>query len=170
MSYSIFDYPAERIIYNKTIGKLRVDNISTVLENEFGFNIKKYPIESNGIDLSIHDNNGNMLAVLEITNWRFTSYFNTYRQYRTLTNLTKYPCTRILVVSFMENVTENTGNFLDELKANDVKIIDFGFQTQPSSYLDWFRKNDPILCDDCKLPDDPCVRGTIMDKFTFLIK
>ena len=168
MNYPILAYPAERNIYNKTIGSLRVDNIASIVQEEFGFVVKKYPVESNGIDMSFHDNNGEMLAALEVTNWRMFGFFNIDRRRRIIANLTQYPCTRLLIVSFIDNITESPSTFSEDLEANHIRVIELGFQTQPKEYFEWFHRYNPLVFEDCKTPNDPDVRSTIKTKFRFL--
>lgn len=160
-------YPTERITYNKTIGDLRVNNIALVVRQELGFVVQTYPIESNGIDISFHYTNGEMLAALEVTNWRRTSFFDIDRRRRIINNLRQYPCTRLLVVSFIDNI-QNPKDFVRELADNNIRIIDLGFQTQPKTYDNWFQWNQPLVWIDSRTPEEPLVRSTIRNKFSFL--
>ena len=165
---AIEPYPAERTTYNKRIGGVRVDNIALVVREEYGLTVRTYPVESNGVDLSVYDNNGEVMTVMEVTNWRRSGFFNTGRRQNTLDNLTEYPCARILVVSFMENLTNSPPEFVEDLEENDIGVLDLGFQTQPTDYYNWFMRHKPRVGLNARTPDDPHVRRTIRNKFSFL--
>lgn len=153
--------------YNHAVGQLRVDVIKEVLENEMGLTAITKPITANKADIKVCYND-EILAVMEVQNWRRSCHFNPDKEFRALNILSDYECLRLLVVSFDENVFNTPGDFVSTLAFLNVKIITMGYQVMPLKYYQMYQASLPEIIGDMKLPDDPLVRETIIKKFKFL--
>ncbi|MFW9853372.1 MAG: hypothetical protein ACFFDS_10540 [Candidatus Thorarchaeota archaeon] len=146
-----------------------MDIIKDVLENEMGFRVSTKPITANEVDVKVSHNN-ELLAVMEVQNWKRTSYFNLVKGTRALNILRQYDCLRLLVVSFEENVFNTPRDFVENLVFLNVRIISMGYQVMPINYYQMYQESDPEIIKDMKLPDDPLVKKTAIKKFEFLQK
>ena len=153
--------------YNHAVGQLRVDVIKDVLEDEMGFEVITKPVTSNKVDVKVSYND-DLLAVMEVQNWKRSSYFNIVKGDRALNILRKYDCQKLLVVSFEENVFNTPGDFVENLAFYNIRIIDMGYQVMPLNYYQMYQDYDPEIIKDMKLPDDPSVKETVIKKFKFL--
>ena len=153
--------------YNHAVGQLRVDIIKDVLENEMGFEVITKPVTSNKVDVKV-SHNDELLAVMEVQNWKRSSYFNVVKGFRALNILRQYDCLRLLVVSFEENVFNTPGDFVDNLAFSNIRIIAMGYQVMPLNYYKIYHEKNPEIITDMKLPDDPLVKETVIEKFRFL--
>jgi hypothetical protein len=153
--------------YNHAVGKLRVDIIKDVLENEMGFEVITKPVTQNDVDVKVYHND-NLLAVMEVQNWKRSSYFNIVKGSRALRILSQYDCQRLLVVSFEENVFKTPGAFVGNLAFLNVRIVSMGYQVMPLKYYQMYRSNHPEIIKNMKLPDDPLVKEAVIEKFRFL--
>lgn len=153
--------------YNHAVGQLRVEIIKDVLENEMGFEVITRPVTSNDVDVKVFYNDM-LLAVMEVQNWKRSSYFNNVKGERALRILRKYDCVRLLVVSFEENVFDTPGDFVENLAFSNVRIVSMGYQVMLPKYYQMFQEHNPEIIRDMKLPDDPLVKETVIEKYRFL--
>jgi len=153
--------------YNHAVGQLRVDIIKDVLVNEMGFEVITKPVTSNKVDVKVSYGD-ELLAVMEVQNWKRSSYFNIVKGFRALNIFRQYDCLRLLVVSFEENVFSTPGTFVGNLAFLNVKIISMGYQVMPLNYYKMYHEKNPEIITDMKLPDDPLVKEAVIEKFRFL--
>jgi len=137
----MFRYPAKRMEYCKKVGQVRVDNILLAL-NEMSFLTHSFPIERKGVDIMVSDQPGNLLLVIEVTNWRITSKCYD-KKLESINNVfATYSCGKLLIVSFYENI-ENVVDQIDE----SIDILVLGFQTQPNQeYYDYYQGQEIFSC------------------------
>jgi len=147
-------YPTNRTEYAKKVGKTRVDNICNALRS-FGFEVKTYDIESDGVDIEVYKN-GRCILVIEVTNWRISSYLDSKRAKSIKNNLRNYPEQYKLVVFSFEENYKNKKDFFTDLK---VDFLVFGFQTQPESYYAFFDKQGEATS---MLPDNEETKNLVI--------
>lgn len=128
-------YPALKTMYNKIVGKTRVDNIAEILRN-LGFRVRVGKIEGDDVDIWVFKEE-ELVLVIEVLNWKRQSYLDFKRASRIRENFTNpyYRNSRkLLIFSFWRNI-KNQMRFFEGL---DIDFLELGFQTQPLPYYVWF--------------------------------
>jgi len=129
----------------KTVGKIRVENISRIL-NELGINVHINPVEKNYVDL-IGWLGNKLYLVSEITNWRWGSYCDLKRKNSILKNLNLYDLyqrfnpKKWLIVSFSSAFRR----WFSEFERCDIDIIEIGFQTLPIEFYKFYQEKDELF-------------------------
>lgn len=134
--YDYYRYPDERTIYNKIVGDTRVDNIVDILTG-FGFNVVTKESENDDVDIWVYKD-GVPVLVVEVTNWRQSSYMDFNRAESIRMNFSKYNNTvrKLLVVSFANNYMHRASHF----NGLDMDVLEVGFQTQPMDYYEFYKR------------------------------
>ena len=133
---SLYPDGIDRMSYNKIVGALRVNNIVAII-TELGSTAQSNAVEKDDVDIRVYDNDENLVLVIEVTNWRLTSYMSEKKAKSVQKNFRKYSCHKLFICSFEENYAKAIDYFDD-----DVTIIQLQHQTQPRSWYDWFREQN----------------------------
>jgi hypothetical protein len=90
------------------IGRRRLREFKSVLLLEFpyqdGYHIWMNRVEGKGIDIKVWKN-GQLVVVMELTNYGRNSVINDKTVKRYLDSFAKYECKKILVVSYNQNIS-----------------------------------------------------------------
>lgn len=135
-------YPVERMKYDKTVGKTRVENIAQILR-ELGFNVVTKHPENHDVDAWVFKNEG-LVLVIEVLNWRNTAYMDYSRLQSIVNNLCnpKYEnVAKLLIYSFYGNI-KNQMNHLENI---GIEFLEVGFQTQPPDFYEFYEEVSAIL-------------------------
>lgn len=138
-------YPDERMIYNKTVGRARVENIASILE-ELGFTVTIKEPENKDVDVWVYTSD-RLVLVIEVLNWKKSCYLDFDRTQSIKDNLSNpdySSSNRLLVFSFWHNIRNQLRSFEDL----DIDYLEIGFQTQPMRYYRYFNNHyEELLCD-----------------------
>ena len=157
-------YPiASRIEYSENVGALRVNNLTKAIQS-FGFKTKSAKVQNNDVDIWVYDKNRSLILVSEVTNWQITNSFDRIRINSITKNLNKYPCEKLIVVSFNQNIQKHK-TFLNPRW----HIMEIGFMTQPPDYYQVFRENWTDKSK-CMKPDSKEVHKHLRAKIETLFK
>ncbi|MFX0135344.1 MAG: hypothetical protein ACFFDN_16990 [Candidatus Hodarchaeota archaeon] len=126
-------YPRCRTVYAKYVGLTRVRTIKKILE-DIGFMVNTNKIQAPGIDMRVFDSHNNLLLVIEVTNWKKTSYMHPQKLNSMNGAFRKYNCKKLYIASFTNNFKTKRSQI-----DNDIEILVLGYQTQP--YWKWQEKN-----------------------------
>jgi Holliday junction resolvase len=129
-------YPVKRTEYCKIVGETRVNNISKILKN-LGFNVDVRKIENDDVDILVYKND-ELVLVIEILNWRENVYMDYNRVKSILQNFSnpEYSNARkLLIFSFRKNIE----NQLSYFQAQNIDLLEVGFQTQPTQFYKFFK-------------------------------
>jgi hypothetical protein len=135
-------YPVERIEYNKTVGKTRVENIAQILR-ELEFNVVTKGPENHDVDVWVFKNKG-LVLVIEVLNWRKGDYMDLDRLQSVVNNLRnpKYEnAAKLLIYSFYSNIK----NQMNHLENRGIDFLEVGFQTQPPDFYEFYIEEAAIL-------------------------
>jgi hypothetical protein len=135
------------------VGLTRVKNISEILVS-LGFLVKYGAIEDDDVDIWVYDSLGFLVLVIEVTNWRRSSYMSKKKAESIKRNFEKYSCPKLFVCSFHNNYLRYGG-----VIGEGVDILVVGFQTQP--FYEWFSGRGEA---DGMRPDDDETREIVRRK------
>lgn len=127
-------YPVRRIDYCKAVGLVRVKNVFEMLES-MGFLVKCGAVEDDDVDIWVYDSPGSLVLVIEVTNWRRSSYMSRKKAESIRRNFKKYSCHKLFICSFHNNYLKHS-----DIIGVDMDILVVGFQTQP--FYEWFSERD----------------------------
>jgi hypothetical protein len=85
--------------------------------------------QSNGIDLKVWDNEGNLIIAAEILNWGPKSYLCDKRKRSITTNLSDYVCNKVLIYTQMANEQA-----LEGLEIENISMLKIGCQVVAKYY------------------------------------
>ena len=150
----------DRMSYNKIVGALRVNNIVAIIA-KLGLIAQSNAVENGDVDISVYDNDENLVLVIEVTNWRLTSYMSEKKAKSVQKNFRKYSCHKLFICSFEENYAKTIGYFDD-----DVTIIQLQHQTQPKSWYEWYSERNRAdgMHPDCEEPKQH-LEAALLDYF-----
>ena len=146
-------YPVRRIDYCKAVGLVRVKNVFEMLES-MGFLVKCGAVEDDDVDIWVYDSLGSLVLVIEVTNWRRSSYMSRKKAESIRRNFKKYSCHKLFICSFDSNYLKHR-----DIIGVDMDVLVLGFQTQP--FYEWFCEKGKA---DGMRPDDEETRKLLKEK------
>jgi hypothetical protein len=132
-------YPIPLKKYMQKTGRLLAHRIGQCLQ-AIGYNTWICKGQRNGVDLKVSDLNGNLILVAEILNWSPYSEMSKRRKRWIIKNLSKYPCTRLLIYTAMKNES-----ILDNLGKDGIYTLKLGYQILPKFFYHHFERKKQIV-------------------------
>lgn len=124
------------MVYCKTVGRTRVENIASILE-ELGLTVTIKKPENDDVDMWVY-NQEELVLVVESLNWRRDLYLYFGRVISIRDNFSNpdYNNSRKLLVFSFKKSIKNQMRYFEDL---NVDFLEIGFQTQPVFFYLFFR-------------------------------
>jgi uncharacterized protein YqjF (DUF2071 family) len=131
-------YPVKMPRYCQSVGRLLPHRAGQIFK-ELGFRTWVRPDQSNGIDLSVYDNEDHLIVAVEVLNWSSHSEMSIKRKNSIIDNLSKFNCRRLLLYTTLKNE-----RILGDSSIYGISLLKLDYQLQPLSFYNFFAKKNQV--------------------------